>query len=250
MSARRTGSTAVNKRGVRHPRQPSAVPPPSGVVTLASAQLTDAPLVRWLLDDASGTTAVDTSGNGRDGTYANCTLAQTAIASNGANSVSFGTVGTVSIANAAWMGVDDFTMEVLVYPTDLTAIRGLMTRDTGGGPRIYFSATAILNLTTYNNSATAYSTSTGAAKTANAAYLIALKWDSTAHTSTTFINGAQYSQVANSGTAAKPTAQIQLGRRQPDGSGQFLGKMSHAAYYGTALSDARLLAHAQAAGLA
>jgi len=37
---------------------------------------------------------------------------------------------------------------------------------------------------------------------------------------------------------------------QSSGGYSYVGRQSFAAYYGTALSDARMLAHAQAAGLA
>lgn len=58
---------------------------PSASTWLASV-LTDSPAGVWLLDETAGSTAVDSSGNGRDGTYINSpTLSSTGVTLNGTN---------------------------------------------------------------------------------------------------------------------------------------------------------------------
>lgn len=76
---------------------------------------TDAPNIQWRLDETSGTTAADSSGGGRTGSYANVTLNQaSALASGNGRSATFnGTssrVNTVSEDHVIF--VDDYSVEV------------------------------------------------------------------------------------------------------------------------------------------
>ena len=77
------------------------------------------------------------------------------------------------------------------------------------------------------------------------------------------INGVEYERgelvtldSANAGVQAAlnhpgaPRIRVNDGGAGGTGGYSYVGRQSFAAYYGTALSDARMLAHAQAAGLA
>lgn len=219
-----------------------------GAVGLAGAQLADSPLGAWQMQDTSGTTAVDSSGNGRDGTYSGATLAQSAIGTNGAYSVS---MGSIAIADAAWLDVNSWTFEALVYATSWSSYRGIATRDDEGSDRAWaFRVNAGQSNLLAWSTVSLYQANGGTTLSTSTAYLLAARFDSTANTATTWVNGTLWATVASSGTAKAGANGMKIGVGSLGGSYAFSGKMSHAAYYGTALSDARLLAHAQAAGLA
>lgn len=83
--------------------------------------LTDSPLMYWRLGDTSGTTAVDSTTNGRNGAYQNSpTLGVTGLVGTDSNrAVQFDGVNDyASIASAAWMNVAAFTVEAWIKTTD------------------------------------------------------------------------------------------------------------------------------------
>ncbi len=255
MSARRTGTTAVNVRQARHPRQVTAVPPvtaPTGHPYFA-AQTADSPLVQLLLDEASGTTAADSSGNGRNGTYSGAyTLGSAPIGSNGTASTAFAG-GRVTVADAAWMDTDSWTVEALIYSTTANYYRNWAARDNGGAERLWMGLleggkpgdlACNTSNTIYYNAATA-----GSAFSLNTAYHVTIRWDSATHKFEAFTNGTLQFAATTTGTAKTGAQPITLATNAV-GDSPFAGRISHFAFYGAALSNARILAHAQAAGLA
>lgn len=218
---------------------------------LHAAQLADSPLGLWSCQEASGTVAADVSGNGRNGTYVGATVAQSAIGSNGTYAV---TAGRIDIDYAAWMNVDSWTCEVLVYPTNVTGNKSPMGRNStgahgilwlwnSGGGNNYFYGTAG-SPTVSPNGTTGLSI--------NTPYLLAAKWDKAGGACSIWLNGALAASASNSGASAdqQTSGGLTIGDSTTAASYPWVGKFAYAAYYGTALSDARLLAHAQAAGLA
>lgn len=82
-----------------------------------SEVLADSPLGYWRLDETSGTTLADSSGNSETGSYINSpTLGQPSLLlTDPATSVNFnGTNQYATIAGAAWMNVTDYSAEILV----------------------------------------------------------------------------------------------------------------------------------------
>jgi hypothetical protein len=83
--------------------------------------LGDSPLLYWRLGETSGTTAVDSSTNGRNGAYQNSpTLGVTGLVRTDSDkAVQFDGVNEyASIASAAWMNVSAFSVEAWVKTTD------------------------------------------------------------------------------------------------------------------------------------
>lgn len=242
MSLKRAGSgrTIGPARTINDPLLPA----------LHAAQLADSPLGLWSCQDPSGSTATDVSGNGRHGTYVSATLAQSAINSNGSYAV---TAGRIDIAYASWMNVDSWTLEVLVYPTDVsgnkspagrnsTVAHGILWLWNSGGGNNYFYGT---------NGSPTVSPNGATGLSVNTPYLLAAKWDKAGGTCSIWRNGTSAASASNSGASAdqQTSGGLNIGDSTA-GSYPWAGKFAYAAYYGTALSDARLLAHAQAAGLA
>jgi hypothetical protein len=87
----------------------------------ADEVLADSPLAYWKLNDASGATAADSSGNSRPATYVNTPEAynQAPILAGTSNNVSFESGGTdyLTIADAAWQsGMGALSLEQVIRP--------------------------------------------------------------------------------------------------------------------------------------
>lgn len=242
MSVRRAG--VIGAGGCNPPRVINTAIYPA----LHGAQLADSPLGLWPLQETSGATAFDASGNGHNGTYAGGTQGQAAIGGNG--DVSY--AGIVTVPHASWMDVNSYTYEILVYP--LTSVAGSpMGRYTSGtGVRWLPTTTGATNYL-YAADGTDYGPNGSTGIAINTPYLLAIRWDQGAGTCSSANNGVVTASVSNGNRAASnPAVPINLGDCRDAGGPwyQFSGRIAYAAYYGSALSDARLLAHAQAAGLA
>lgn len=194
---------------------------------------------------------IDSSGNGRNGTYTSVTLAQSPINGtgkvNGTASAS-ATAGKGTVTYGSWMNSPSFTYEVLCYPVSFAAFPGVMGRATGGGNCFYWVwGTTGVNSYVYTTGASITAAAGTLNLSANTPYLLAIRFDGGSSLSY-WANGVKRSETSTATSASQPGAgDITV----LDGGGySFQGRQSHAAMYTTALSDARLLAHAQAAGLA
>lgn len=218
---------------------------------LANLQLEDSPLAQYLMADTAGTVMTDSTGNARHGTYGTgVTLGSAEIAPGQGASVTCGSAGVGTVASASWMNSTYLTMEALVYATSLTTYHGIGGRDAGSSNRQsqwrYNVATP--NGHVWNNSSTLQTITTGTSLSASTPTLVALTFDGT--DIKMWHNGSQVGTAALSGTLKSATATLGIGQADGMGNFPFVGRMSHFAYYGTALSSDRLLAHAKAAGLA
>lgn len=242
MSVRRAG--VVGAGGCNPPRVINTPLLPA----LQSAQLTDAPRGLWPLQETSGATAFDASGNGRDGTYSGGTQGAAAIGGNGSASY---TAGLVTIPYASWLDATSWTCEILVYPTTVGSYSPMGRNSSGRGILWLWTATGGVNYW-YNTNGAGYYSPNGSTGLSNTTpYLLAARWDKAGATCSMWRNGVSVASVSNNGDSADTpdTVGLLLGDCR---AGQYgwQGKIAFAAYYGSALSDARLLAHAQAAGLA
>jgi hypothetical protein len=87
---------------------------PTGDSPYANAVLSDGPLLYLPLNETSGSTAADISGNGRDGSYANITLDNYGLIANGgsrsvrvdANNGS----STITVPYGGWMNTGELTV--------------------------------------------------------------------------------------------------------------------------------------------
>jgi hypothetical protein len=100
-----------------------------------SEVLADAPLIYWRLGDSSGTTAVDDSGNGIDGTYYNSpTLGVSGLIVDADSAVNFANDAStdIKVDSGTWPTTDvtfpgGFSLECWVNFDDLRESRGYVS---------------------------------------------------------------------------------------------------------------------------
>lgn len=222
-----------------------------------SAVLADSPIVYLPLDDLSGTTATDASGNGHNGTYTNApTLGQTSLLTGGSGKsvlfsrassqwIDLGTVAALSSLTSAW------TLECWMKPSSNgNSGLGLITKAYDGS-RVAFALGfglsgdgSTLQGGFYNG---AWRVAIGATPTANTVYHVAVTWDAT--TLTLYQNGSSVATNAPGSSPSNASNATWLARRW-DGSATsnfYDGYLDEIAIYGTALSSTRIAAHYSAA---
>ena len=101
---------------------------PVGTDAYSIEVLADSPLAYWRLDETSGSSPADTSGNGHVGTYAGASLSQPPLIGNSGTSVLFNNT-TIDAPQASWMEVSTFSVEVLIKPTNATHDNVIAARD-------------------------------------------------------------------------------------------------------------------------
>lgn len=234
--------------------------------TLAAAILADSPTGFWKLDETSGTTAADSSGNGYNLTYSGSyTLADSAIVpSDDTKRVRFESTGKASATTKLGTSpplTGDWTIEVVAVPYDISssAVRLLSLGASGETeaanyqfelrigtnlqPSIFWEYSAGTDQTV----SAANGSTIIAARSGVALHLVVVK-DGTANTLTFYVNGvkvstASYSNEPSGGTDAAMT--LTIGAASTMGS---CGEGPAAFYAGTKLSEVRIRAHARAAG--
>lgn len=203
-----------------------------------TAVLADNPLVYGRFNEPSGTTAGDTSGNGRTGTYSNNpTLGAASLTGDADSSVDLATNQYISIANAAWQTQTNYTAEIVVQLDDVSGYRSLMGRHMAGTAAWEVRVdNGTLSFRTYNGG---WSILTGPVLTAGTPYHIAVTQAGDAKT--IYLNGN--SEATASHTPQVSTAGLWVGATQNGPSGYVDGRLDEFAFYGTALPAARIAAH-------
>lgn len=233
MSIRRTGLTG----GTKIPRTICSSS------SLDQVQLADDPSGLWPLQG----NANDISGNGRNGTLTGGAWSGTAIGTNGTDSYTAGS-SYITVPGGAWNKNDSYTFEILVQATSFPSYCCPGGWNNPGGYGLLWAVNDTAYI--YNNSGGTYNLGS-LSLSAGTPYLLAAKWDQANGTISFLKNGTVVQSVGNGNTGAdkRVTQDLYMGTSYPPYY-YWTGKLSYAAYYGTALSNARLLAHAQAAGLA
>lgn len=232
-------------------------PPPS----LESTILSYAPYAYWPLDDASGTTARDASGNGHDGAYAGAYTLAVAEAPFDA-ALGLAGAGWVNVFSAGLAGAfasarDAGTMLLFVRPTSnagqldamnlVTAspnARSLTTVFYGGDDK-YLETDRIIPGGT---STFLYDI----IPAINVWYLHVATWDVSAGEGRLYINGAlAYSDASGSTWGATALTEAYIGSLiNGSGSGtNWVGQIAHVALFDTVLDAAAVAAIYAAAGL-
>lgn len=229
-----------------------ASPAPTGY---AAEVLADSPLAYYRLGEPSGTTMTDSSGNSRNGTYGG------GVTLGGANLLSTGTSTSAdfdgsndyaSVANGAWMTVSNLTVEAMVRPDSVTGTRTIMARRqisslSGQAWQFRFGPTVqLLGLYSGGSVVTAESTTS---LVAGSTYHVAATYDGS--TIRIYINGTLDASLAHAGGFNTSTSSLFLGGiDQGGGAGleeKLDGRLQEVAFYGSALSAARIAAHYAAA---
>lgn len=216
--------------------------------TYVANVLADSPLWFAKLDETSGTTMADSSGNGHSGTYINSpTLGVPGLVGDGGTAITLnGTTQYAEVPNGSWInGITEVTLEAVVNTT--TASLGhVLTRgqasspyrlgvDGGTGGVAFASARGLSITESFIRGTTPCND--------GVRHHIAMTWDRV--TLKLYVDGALDASVAksDSGLLAVSVA-LRLGQRQTDLF--YGGTVDMPALYGAALSATRIAAHAAA----
>jgi hypothetical protein len=229
-------------------------------MTYQSTVLADTPLIYWRLGDPSGTTAADTSGNARPGTYNNGptlgvpSLLPSDPTNTAVNFTAASSQYVISAVTAAGLGIaggSAITLEAWIKPTAaaLSAVAPTLCGFSIGGGDITLmriGGAQDLNWALVTSGSGLINMSGGVAFTAGNVYHLVCTYDG-AH-AITYVNGVQQNSVAATGTISENTLAhfVAAGDFEAADNRWFDGVMDEVALYGTALSAARVLAHYQA----
>lgn len=208
--------------------------------------LTDSPRIFWRLNEAAGTTAADLSGNGHSGTLnGTYTWGQP----SAVDGYSLGLAATARVVSASldWAATS-FTAEALIKTT-MTGKGQISTRDNAATARIhqFYISGGKIGAIMWNGSGS-LTTLTGSTSVNTGTWQhVAFTHDGT--TARLYVNGTQESAVAW-GMRNDRTVPLVVGPFISTGTEGFVGDVDEVAVYTSALAAARILAHAQAAGVA
>jgi hypothetical protein len=221
-------------------------------ITYAQVVLSDNPLAYWRFDETSGTTAIDSSGNGNTGTYVGgVTLGKPgAIVGDPGTSVGFD--GTTAWMNAgdvfAFIGNTPCSFEAWVNPVTDTNYHNVLSRSDGQGGSttgylMYIepaSAPALMDFAHYLGGASSIAESNTPIATGTFTHLVGA-YDGTSLF--IYANGVLLNQ--NTATIATPTTVngLVVGAQSGGLTSWFNGEIDEVAVYGTALTLARIQAH-------
>jgi hypothetical protein len=224
----------------------------SGVVSYVATVLADSPVAFWELNELTGTTANDSSGNALSGTYTGgYTLgavppvnAPGAVLLDGSSGyVNCGTPAALNLT-AAW------TLEAWVYLTSTPSGSALIAEAYTGGANSVLYMLAFVTAGGSPASTLAggyYASSTwhaiaGPTPSLNTWHHTAVTWDGT--TLRLYLDGIQVATGVPSSPPVSSMDGVYLGQSWDIAGSPYLpGRMACAAIYGTALSAARILAH-------
>lgn len=215
-----------------------------------STVLADSPKAYYRFDEASGTTATDSSGNGFNGTYASSgvTLAQPGALTGDSDTAVLldGLAGQMTCpAGLNTAGWSAFTVEVWLNLTALPASGARIADNDQGSNNKGFSlfmtaGAASLNLAIGNGSSHATATYTFAFST-GVLYHIIGTWDGA--TITLYVDGVNVASIAKAGTMGTPGNAVAFGYNVSSGGGYLPAVVDEGAIYNATLSSARVLAH-------
>lgn len=220
------------------------------LVNYAPVVLADTPLGYWRLDETSGTSAADSSGNGRTGTYTGgFTLNQTgALVDGNAALLLNGSSGYVTMGDiAAFEFTGAFSVEAWVKFTStsnfivsksLNTAAGWFLGVTASGNVQFFAATAAI--------ATVFNVQSGSAFNNGLYHHVVATWDGTTNANGVklYIDGVLNAQgTAGAGTIAQNAAPFLIGAWHTTPASFFGGTVDEVAVYGAELSAARVAAH-------
>lgn len=215
--------------------------------------LADTPALYWRLGESSGTVAADASGNSRTGTYeGSYTQGQTGLAGDANTCVDF-TGGDVFRTYEAWQDDTTFTVEAIIRADSVSSYKAVVNTDgvtRGWNLYVKDGKLHVYNFNEVNPEVLFGATTLSTGVTYHVAFV------SNGTTQKVYLNGVEDGSATQTMPAQSGTNRLFMVGASVAGSAtiesrnlQFDGKIDEVAYYSTALSAARLLAHADAAGL-
>lgn len=235
-----------------------------GSLTYFDQVMADSPLIYYEVNEASGTTAIDSSGNSNDGTYVGSpTFSQTPYGELDGTAITLGTgnstgLGRINIPTAAFdPSAGDWTFEAFInissnldtfWNSDIFIVRdgvhymffnAVDANSTGSGPGIYIYTSHGGNrlfLPYFND---------------HAWHHLVVVYDDAANTFEVFIDASSLgAQTAGNAvnSAWSPLTVFTVGGDTEGTANSFKGKVDEIAIYTSKLSPARIEAHFAAAG--
>jgi hypothetical protein len=219
-------------------------------VSYSDEVLADSPLVYARLGESSGaTTAIDSSGNGRNGTYGSSpTLGVTGLLTGDADTamtLAANSGQCVTWTSASWMNpTAAWTAEAWVkFAGAVEANDTIASRyDGGSGDQwlLYRHDTGKIAVQARNASSSYVTVTDPTVATAGTTYHVVGTWDGS--TLRLYVNGTQVASAAMSALNASTTA-MQIGRQGGYNSTTPAATVDEFAFYNTALSADRIAAH-------
>ena len=224
-------------------------------MTYAAEVLADTPVVYWKLDETSGA-FLDSSGNSRPTTSIAGTLTrgQTGAVDGGSSvlRVSTGTCGAMRLNETA-LQVASVTMEALVRTATTGVDQWIGGKWGAAGARsIALLIDSSNRVTVFFRTDTVTTTqtlvdTTGTSVTDNQWHHVAATWNPTSDVLRLYVDGVEKASMSVAGTTMNVNTQS-LFFGSANVSARMVDRLDEFAYYGTALSAARILAHAEEGG--
>lgn len=212
-------------------------------MTYATEVAADSPYLWWRLGEASGTTAADTSGNGRTGTYnGSPTLGATGLVAGGDTAVQFDGTNDYVISAGLSTAVSAFTVEAWFSGAAPAGTdRCLVQRGSSSSQfRIYVRTDGKIDCTVRNSGGSQTIVTSTAVVANGTARHICLVFS--ASTISVYIDGALDSTGSRSGSTTSANQEFYLGGAGA-GVANLTGTIDELAYYTSALSGTRIAAH-------
>lgn len=215
--------------------------------------LSDSPGLYWRVgEDIATTTAADASSNGRTGVYVGAVgRGAASLCGDADSSIFLDGFGRVERDYEAWMGVAAFSVEAIIVPTLHLGNQGILSVNGGSVGGWWFGKDSSSHRLYFSGGGKT-SRHFGATLDLGQAYHVA--WTTDGSTGRLYINGTAGTEVTGLTNLAPDGGSLIVGAvRTSSTVVQFgwHGGIDDAAFYpGVTLSGARILAHAQASGLA
>jgi hypothetical protein len=213
-------------------------------VTYSSEVLADSPLGFWKLDETSGSSAADSSGNSHGGTYqASPTLAAASVVADGGTAVTLnGSTQYVSVAGASWMNTSDYSIEAWVK----TSLNNFYIASRAGSTAaqrvwdVFIRTVGTVAVVTWASGGTnTQLNGTIRVDDGKPHHIVVTKSGTTI---SIYVDGVLDVSGTTSTTNTSTTQGIDWGRRSTNAS-FFNGTLDDVAVYGSALSGTRVAAH-------
>lgn len=209
--------------------------------------LADSPTCYYRLDETSGTTTLDSSGNARAGFYTGTyTLNQTGLLSNDSNACFSMNQGGVQISAAAWQNTSFWTAEAWIYPTNVSGNRTIVMHDDHGAQiawRLFLNGTTLSCY--WKPTGASLELLQGGTCPVNTISHVVATYDGTSLK--LYLNGTNVATRNQSGTTQSVSSGIRMGEHDSSHNEPFIGRMDEVSVYNYALSAARVSAHYAAA---
>lgn len=206
--------------------------------------LSDAPLALWKMNETSGSTLKDSSGNGRDATITGSITLGSGGMIRGVPDACVTFPGTASnyaeVAGASWMNVAQFTLEAVISWT-ATGTGVFMSRFGATGIWDFYRTTTVRGQGYTGTSTAVGIVDSGTTYNDGNPHHVALVRDSAGNK--LYVDGVQKASTAQTTWNSSASQALRFGAR---GNNLlfFAGKVQGAAMHGSALSVGRIASHA------